>query len=75
MPNIASCRQFLKVYLFLTSLERDIAFPLLLFLFLSKIVSRRYLEDPGEHVKSFVKSDFLPYPMPLPFLVNDDLDS
>lgn len=42
--------------------------PFLDFLFLSNIVSRQYLLAPGDTVKSFVKSDFLPYPMLVPFL-------
>ena len=34
--------------------------PFFFFLFASKIVSNLYLDDPGEQVKSLVKSDFVP---------------
>jgi hypothetical protein len=36
----------------------------------SKMVLIKYLEDPGEQVRSLVKSDFFPYPMPAPVLRN-----
>lgn len=35
---------------------------------LSNKVSSWYLVAPGEEVRSFVKSDFFPYPIPVPFL-------
>lgn len=35
---------------------------------LSNKVSSLYLVAPGEHVRSLVKSDFFPYPIPIPFL-------
>jgi hypothetical protein len=38
----------------------------------SKIVLRLYLDDPGEEVKSLVKSDLAPYPMAAPLFLNED---
>lgn len=49
-----------------TYLETYIEKPLLDFLLSSKIVLRLYLDEPGELVKSLVKSDFLPYPTLVP---------
>jgi hypothetical protein len=47
-------------YLWCTYLDNDIENPLLVFLLSSKIVLSSYLEEPGETVRSLVKSDFLP---------------
>lgn len=41
--------------------------PFFFLTFLSNNVSRLYFEEPGEQVRSLVKSDFLPYPMAVPF--------
>lgn len=67
--DIAFTRNFLQFYIFCTYLDNEIENPLLVFLLSSKIVLRSYLEEPGELVKSFVKSDFLPYPMAAPALL------
>lgn len=40
--------------------------PFLLVLLTSKIVLRKYFDAPGDAVRSFVKSLFLPLPMPAP---------
>lgn len=57
------------MYTICTYLDKDIENPLLVFLLSSKIVLRSYLEEPGELVKSFVKSDFRPYPIAAPALL------
>lgn len=52
-----------------TSRDNEMEKPLLVFLLSSNMVFRSYFDEPGEHVKSFVKSDFLPYPIAAPFLL------
>ena len=70
---MASLRDFL-LYETNTSLDRPTENPFLLFILRSNNVSRRYFDEPGEHVKSLVKSDFFPYPIPFPFRVREDLE-
>lgn len=58
-----------------TSRDSGMENPFLLLRFLSNRELMRYLDEPGEQVRSLVKSDFLPQPMPLPTLVRVDLES
>lgn len=60
------------IHVVFTYLETYIEKPLFVFRLSSKIVFKLYLEDPGELVKSLVKSDFLPYPIPLPLFLKVD---
>ena len=55
-----------------TYLDKFIVYPFLDFIFSSKLVRRGYLEEPGEQVRSLVKSDFLPYPIEVPVFLNLD---
>lgn len=65
--DIMPCNNLL-IYITCTYLPKPIEYPLFFFLFASKLETKSYFELPGEQVRSFVKSDFILFPMPAPFL-------